>query len=127
MRAVRSAGMLDEKTAQPEQPLSLPLLFARRTRMFSLRHCRFRVGKFKENCARVVVGRQMGVACSYTLECSMSDWGQWRSVGPSVGRSVGRSLGESVGRLALCSVASPRLVSGLFAAVTNPLAALSPA
>ncbi|CEL98957.1 unnamed protein product [Vitrella brassicaformis CCMP3155] len=56
----------------------LPDLMANRCPVFSIANCTFRIEKQKEGSGRVVVGQQLNIPCSYTLEASLygsvRDW-----------------------------------------------------
>jgi hypothetical protein len=48
----------------------MPKLLSERSEMFRFYSCRFRMEKYKENCARIAIGRQFSIANCFTLECS---------------------------------------------------------
>ena len=49
---------------------TLPKLISERTEMFRYFSCKFRVEKYKENCARLAIWRDFGITHTFTVETS---------------------------------------------------------
>jgi len=48
----------------------IPVLLAHKNRILNFNDCKFRMEKSKESTARIVIYKQLGILCSYTLEAS---------------------------------------------------------
>lgn len=49
---------------------AIPKLVSERSEMFRFFSCKFKIEKYKENCARIAIWRDFGVTNSFALETS---------------------------------------------------------
>jgi len=49
---------------------AIPKLVSERTEMFRFFSCKFKIEKYKENCARIAIWRDFGVTNCFTIETS---------------------------------------------------------